>query len=155
MHQIIGNILQVTLHTNQPQNLNDANQVMDNALATCKHAMRCSVSAPIGTTPGAMVFGRDMIMDVPLLANLAAIQDGCQQMIDKNIMKQNKKRIEYHFCVDNRVIQIVWNKTKLSEQLDGPFQILATHCNGNITIQQTSIVTNTQSTRWFTPYKGQ
>ena len=81
----------------------------------CMHAMRCSVSAPIGTTPGAMVFGRDMIMDVPLLANLAAIRDGRQQMIDENLIKQNKKRIEHHFRVGDFVMQIVWNKTKLSE----------------------------------------
>ena len=155
MHQTIGDILRVVLHTNPPQNINDANQVIDNALATCMHAMRCSVSAQIGTTPGAMVFGRDMIMDVPLLANLAAIRDGRQQMIDENLIKQNKKRIEHHFRVGDLVMQIVWNKTKLSERSGGPFRVLATHCNGNITIQRTPTVTDTQSTRWFTPYKGQ
>ena len=101
-HQTIGDILRITLHTNPPQNLNDANQVMDNALATCMHVMRCSISAPIGTTPRAIVVGRDMIMDVPLLTNLAAIRDGCQQMINKNLIKQNKKRTEYHYCVGNR-----------------------------------------------------
>ena len=47
--------------------------LMDNALATSTHATRCTVSAPIGTSPGALVYGRDMIMDVPLIANLAAI----------------------------------------------------------------------------------
>ena len=75
MHQTAGDIQRVTIHTNPPQNLNDANQLMDNALATYMNVIRCSVSVPIGTTPGAMVFGRDMILDVPLLANLAAIQD--------------------------------------------------------------------------------
>ena len=154
MHQTIGDILRVVLHTNPPQNMNDANQVMDNALATCMHAMRCSVSAPIGTTPGAMVYGRDMIMDVPLIANLETIRNGRQQMIDENLIKQNKRRIEHHFRVGDRVMQIVWNKSKLSERSSGPFRILATHTNGNITIQRTPTVTDTQSTRWFTPYKG-
>ena len=85
------------LHTNPAQDIHDANQVMDNALATAMHANRCIVSAPIWTSPGALVYGRDMIMDVPLIANISAIWDGRQQMIDKNLIKQNKKRIEHHY----------------------------------------------------------
>ena len=118
MHQTIRDILRVVLHTNPPQNMDDANQVMDNALATAMHATRCAVSTPIGTSPGALVYGRDMIMDVPLIANLSAIRDGRQQMIDENLIKQNKKRIEHHYRVGDRVEQIVWNKTKLSKRSD-------------------------------------
>ena len=110
MHQTIGDILRVVLHTNPPQNMDDANQVMDNTLATSMHATRCVVSAPSWTTPGALVYGRDMIMDVLLIANLSAIWDSRQQMIDENLIKQNKKRIEHHYQVGDRVKQIVWNK---------------------------------------------
>ena len=154
MHQTVGDILQVVLHTNPPQNENDANQVIDNVLATAMHATRCVVTGPIQTSPGALVYGRDMIMDVPLIANLSAIRDGQQQMIDENLIKHNKKRIEHHYCFGDRVEQIVWNKTKLSKRSDGPFRVLATHCNDNLTIQRTPTVTDTQSTRWFRPYKG-
>ena len=97
MHQTIGNILQVVLHTNPPQNMDNANQVMDNALAIAMHATRYAVSAPVWTSPGALVYGRDKIMDVLLIANLSAIWDGRQQMIDENLIKQNKKRIEHHY----------------------------------------------------------
>ena len=95
-----------------------------------------------------------MIIDVPLIVNIRVIRDGRQQMIDKNLIKQNKKRIEHQYRVGDRVKQIVWNKTKLSKQSDGPFWVLATHCNGTLTIQRTPTVTDTQSTRWFRPYKG-
>ena len=154
MRQTVGDILRVVLHTNPPTNMNDANQVMDNALATAMYATRCAVTAPIRTSPGALVFGRDMVMDVPLIANLTAIRDGRQHLIDANLIKQNKKRIEHHYRVGDRVEQIVWNKTKLSQRSDGPFRVLATHCNGTLTIQRTPNVTDTQSTRWFRPYKG-
>ena len=154
IHQTISDILQVVLHTNPPQNMDDANQMMDNALATAMHATWCAVTGPIWTSPGALVYGRDMIMDVLLITNLSAIRDGRQQMIDENLIKQNKKRIEHHYQVGDRVKQIAWNKTKLPQRSDGPFRVLATHCNGNLTIQQTSTVTDTQSTRWFCPYKG-
>ena len=80
--------------------------------AITQHATRCVVSSP---TPGALVYGRDMSMDVPLIANLSAIRDGRQQMIDENLINQNKKRIEHHYRVGDMVEQIVWNKTKLSQ----------------------------------------
>ena len=38
MHQTVGDVLRVILHTNPPQNIDDANQVMENALATAMHA---------------------------------------------------------------------------------------------------------------------
>ena len=53
--------------------MDDANKVIDNALATAMYATRCAVSTPIRTLPGALVYGRDMIMDVPLIANLSTI----------------------------------------------------------------------------------
>ena len=56
-HQTIGDILQVILHTNPPTN-------------------RCSVSTPIQTTSGELVYRRDMIMDIFLIANLSTIWDG-------------------------------------------------------------------------------
>ena len=63
------------------------NQVMDNTLAKAMHVPKCVVSfSPIRTTPGALVYGRDMIMDVPLIAKLTAICDGQQQMINKNLI---------------------------------------------------------------------
>ena len=92
IHQKIRDILRVTLHTNPPINMNDANQFIDNALETCMHAMRCSVNATLDTSPGALVYDRDMIMDVLLIANQATIRDRRQHLINKNLFKQNKKR---------------------------------------------------------------
>lgn len=69
--------------------MHEVNQVMDNVLATATHTTRCTVSTPIRTTPGILVYGRDMIMVVSLIENLTAIQDFRQQMIDKNLMRQN------------------------------------------------------------------
>ena len=53
IHQTIRDILRVVLHANLPQNMDDANQVMDNALATAMHTTKYTVSAPIWTAPGA------------------------------------------------------------------------------------------------------
>ena len=57
----------MVLHTNPPTNIDDANQVMDNGLATVMYATRCTMSTPNQTTPGALVYGRYMIVDVLLI----------------------------------------------------------------------------------------
>ena len=56
--------------------MNDENQVIDNALATVMYVTRCVISTSIRTTPGALVYSRDMIMNVSLIANLTSIRDG-------------------------------------------------------------------------------
>jgi len=52
----------------------------------------------------ALVFNRDMMMDVPLIANLATIRDRRQHLIDENLRQQNAKRIEHRYQVNGRVM---------------------------------------------------
>mmetsp|Transcript_17487 Transcript_17487/g.38256 ORF Transcript_17487/g.38256 Transcript_17487/m.38256 type:complete len:116 (-) Transcript_17487:44-391(-) len=74
LHQTrMGDILRVLLHINPPTDEKDANQIVDNALATCVHSSRCAVNHTMQTSPGAFVFNRDMIMNIPLIANLYSI----------------------------------------------------------------------------------
>ena len=62
-----------------------------------------------------------MIMDVPLIANLATIRDRRQHLINKNLIKQNKKHIEHHYQKGDMVKQRVWDETKLSQIFCGPY----------------------------------
>ena len=87
----MGDVLQEILHTNSPTHKDDTNQVMEHTVATAMYATWCSISTPIWTTTSALVYGRDILMDVPLIANLSAIWDGQQQTIDKNFIRQTKK----------------------------------------------------------------
>ena len=103
MHQTVGDILRVTLHTNQPTNMNDTNQCIDNALATCMHSLRYSVNKALDTSLGALVYNRDMIMDVPLIGNLTTIRDRRQSLIEENLIRQNSNQIEHHYRIGNMV----------------------------------------------------
>ena len=90
----MGGILRVMLHINPPNNKNDANHiVVDNALATCVHSSRCAVNHTMQTSPKALVFQRDMIMNIPLIANLYSIQQRRQQLMGGNC----KEKIIYAF----------------------------------------------------------
>lgn len=87
MYQMIGDILQVILHKNPPTNMNDTNQSIDNILVTYMYDMYCIVNAIIGTSPSALVYNRNMIIDVLSIANLATIRDSRQHLIGKNLIR--------------------------------------------------------------------
>ena len=74
-----------------------AEQIMDNVLATVMHATQCSLNHTMKTSPGALTVRRDMFVDVPILADLVAIQNNRQQLIDNNLIGHNRKRYDYHY----------------------------------------------------------
>jgi hypothetical protein len=73
MHQTVENVLRILVHTNPPNNLSKAKDIVDDALATAMHAMRTTVATTLGSTPGALAFSRDMFLNVPLIADWQAI----------------------------------------------------------------------------------
>lgn len=71
-------------------------------------------------------------MDVPLLANLEQIRDRRQQLIDENLIRQNEKWIQHQYHVGEKINIEIWNKTKISRQLEGPFTIMVTRTYGTV-----------------------
>ena len=72
---------------------------MEHAIASCIHATRVALNHAMQHTPGETVFQRDMFLDIPVIADLVAIRERRQLLIDENLRKQNKKRIEHHYKV--------------------------------------------------------
>ncbi len=56
MHQAVTNVLRTQVHTNHPQNMTQARDIIDDALATVMHAMQTTVATTLGSTPGALAF---------------------------------------------------------------------------------------------------
>ena len=75
MHQSIANVLRTTLTLAPPQHIDDALQLVEDAIATTVYTTRVSVSRALGVSPGAMVFRRDMFVDLPILIDLVLIQE--------------------------------------------------------------------------------
>ena len=84
-------------------NKNEADQAVDNALYTCMHALRSAVNHTMQTSPGALVFHRYMLMDVPLIADLDAIRGRRQQLINDNLIRLNKKCADHNYSVNERI----------------------------------------------------
>jgi hypothetical protein len=75
MHQTVGNLLRTLLHTNPPQNIVDANALIETALATASRALHATVHHTLGLSPGAIVFARNMLLGVPCVADLVQLRD--------------------------------------------------------------------------------
>ncbi len=57
MHQTVNNVLRTQVHTNPPQNMTQARDIIVHALATAMHAMQTTVaSTTLGSTLGALAF---------------------------------------------------------------------------------------------------
>lgn len=155
MHQTVANILRTVLYSHPPQNLNDANQILDNALATCVHVTRCSVNSTLQNSPGAIVFQRDMLIDVPLLADLAVIRDRRQALVDDNLRRQNARRRDYDYSVNNLVMRFAHDPDKLEPRLHGPYRIQQVYTNGTVDLIIPPGYIERVNIRQIVPFRGQ
>ena len=81
------------------------------------------------------MFQRDMLMNLPLIADLDAIRDRRQQRIDGNLIKSNNKRVDYNYQVGEMVKVKVWDPAKMEARFKGPYQIMQTLTNGTVKLQ--------------------
>ena len=63
LYTTVANILRTLLHSNPPEKLTQAKDVMDDALATVMHVMQTTVMTTIDSTPGALNFSRNMSLN--------------------------------------------------------------------------------------------
>jgi putative transposase len=153
MHQTAGNIIRTLSHAQPPQNMLQAYQILDSALASTMHALRCSMHHALGMSPGAFIFQRDMFLNIPLIANLQTIQDKRQVLINENLRRQNLKRRSFDYAIDQEVLIKVPNPRKLDDKAEGPYTITQVHVNGTITIRRTQHVTERINIRRVLPYR--
>ena len=127
---------------------------MDNALATVMHATRCAVNNTMKTSPGALTFRRDMFIDVPIMADLIAIRNNRQQLIDTNLTRHNYKRYDYHYTLGQRIMVKVYDPVKMEEKLHGPCPILELRTIGTVQIARAPHVVETFNLWKIVPYTG-
>jgi hypothetical protein len=102
MHQTIGKSLRV-LSTLHPQaGILDAQQLVDNAIANAVYVTRATFHSSLNTTPGALAFGRDIVLDIPLIADLQLIQERRQHLIDDRLITANRRRFSYDYNVGDK-----------------------------------------------------
>ena len=135
MHQTVGNVLRVLLYSNPPQNMTQARDIVDQALATAMHAMRVTTASTLGSMPVALAFSRDMFLNVPLIADWYTIAQHREQYVNDNLRRANRKRHQYDYAPGQKVLKKVHDPAKLGVRTTGPYNIEHTHVNGTLTIE--------------------
>jgi hypothetical protein len=92
MHQTVGNVLRTLLHSEPPQNIADTKEFVDESLSIAMHAMRAGIHSTLGSSPGSLVFNRDMFLNIPLIADWHAITQKREHLIHENLIQENQKR---------------------------------------------------------------
>jgi hypothetical protein len=105
------------------------------------------------TSPGAAIFERDMLFDVPFLADWSNIGEFRQKQTDKNTVKENKGRVDWDYQPGDKVLVIKDGILRKSESWHDsePRTITSVHTNGTIRIQH-GIKPERLSIRRVTPY---
>lgn len=155
LHSTVGDILRTLLREQPPQNVAQAYELIDAALASAQYAVRVAVNRALGHSPGAIVFHRDMFHPIPLLINYNMIRDKRQVQIDDNNRRANLKRRFMDYQPGQQVLVLKYNPSKLEDKAIGPFTIHQIHVNGTVTIQRTPFVRERINIRRIRPYRAQ
>jgi hypothetical protein len=95
-----------------------------------------------------------MFLDIPLLADLRAIQERRQVLIDENLRRLNNRRISHDYQQGERVLLLVPSPRKLEGNYSGPHQIVQVHANGTLSIQRTPHLIERVNIRQVRPYRS-
>jgi hypothetical protein len=135
-----------------PNHLDDAHLLVDTALANAVYATRATFHGGLLTTPGALSFSRDMVLNILFVADLNLIKDHRQQLIDERALRSNERRHAYDYQPGQEVLKLVYKPDKLEPRAQGPYEIIAVHTNGTLTIQLNATTIERISIRNVKPF---
>ena len=101
VHQTIGNIIRTFELEN---NYLDETDPWKGILSATAFAIRTTYHTTLKKSPGQLVFGRDMILNVKHIANWEVIRAQKQRLINQNNQRENSKYIPYTYTVGQQVI---------------------------------------------------
>ncbi len=134
IHAVLGNMLCTSeLDMAESVKASDINVFLsDTAWAICS-----TYHTVLKASPGAATFGRDMLFDIPFIADWHKIGEHRQQLTDINKARENEGRIDYDYKVGQKVL--VWKEGIFckSESIwhRKPWLITSVHRNETITVQ--------------------
>jgi hypothetical protein len=110
---------------------------IDVFLSDASWAVRSTYHTVLKASPGAAIFGRDVLFDIPLIADWQKIGEHKQRLTDLNNARENKGRIDYDYKVGQKVLVQKEGILRKSESIwhRKPWLITSVHTNGTITIQ--------------------
>jgi hypothetical protein len=110
---------------------------IDVFLSDAAWAVRSTYHTVLKASPGAAIFGQDMLFGIPFIADWQKIGEHRQRLTDLNNACENEGRMDYDYKVGQKVLlrkegilrnaESIWHKR--------PRLITSVHTNGTIMVQ--------------------
>ena len=152
-HQSISNTLRTMLHTYSPNNIDQINDIMDTCFATAAYASKVAIHRTLNVSPGALVFQRDMILNIPLITDLLHLHERRQIIINDRLRRANLRRRTFDYQPGDEILILTTDPTTLRDRGIGPFTITQVHTNGTVTFQRTPHIVERINIRRIKPYR--
>jgi transposase InsO family protein len=151
MHKTVLDMLSSSLRE-PPDNVATATELVDTCLAAASRALRSAIHQSMQVSPGALVFHRDMLLPIPMLANYNEIRLRRQAIVDENNRKANLRRYFKDYSPGDQVLILLQPLSKLGQQTAGPFPITQVHVNGTVSIERSPGVFERLNIRRIKPF---
>ena len=136
IHGVLGNMMQ-TSALNKSDTADES--MVDEFITNASWAVCSTYHTVLKLSPGAVVFGRDMLFDIPYLADWTAIGQRRQKLVDQNNVWENKNRVDFDYRTGQKVLLRKEGILRKAEtRYEGPYVITEVHTNGIIRIQRGS-----------------
>ena len=118
-------------------------------------SLHATVHKTMGLSPGAIVFHRDMLLDIPFVADLMLLRDKRQALIDYSLRRENNRRRSHDYAIGDLVLELIPKEKQATLGLvtKGPFCVVQVHTNGTLTIERSPNVIERVNIRNFRPFK--
>ncbi len=134
IHGVLGNMLR-TSELNMAESVKTSD--IDVFLSDAAWAVHSTYHTVLKASPGAAIFGRDVLFDIPFIADWQKIEEYRQRLTDCSNARENEGRIDYDYNVGQKVLvrkegilrnaESRWHKKS--------WLITTVHTNGTITVQ--------------------
>jgi len=155
VHSTIGLIFRSMIALKPPTTQQQATHLMEDSIAQAILASRCVSHGSLNNfSPGAITFHRDMLLDLPLVADILTLQQLRQGAIDSRLLKANQKRKPRDWRVGEQVLlaNAIRPGDRLRPTYTGPYTIIRVHANGNVRLQFPNGTQDRVNIRRLKPY---
>jgi hypothetical protein len=137
-HQMLGNSIRSFQLQDKPYY--DPDDPWGGILAAVAFALRSTYHMTLQATPGQLIFGRDMVLNVQHLTDRTAIKAHKQQIIRKNNRIENSKQIPHHYQIGDLVMLENNRANKYEQPYSGPYHITQVNTNGTVPLKINAVM---------------
>ena len=108
-------------------------------------------SKPLGASPGALAFGRGMLLPTPAAAGPRLARARRQTLAGQASLRESQRRRSHGYAAGGQLLAKAFKPSALQERWHGPFTITQAHSSGTASYMLSELVAGRASTRRAKP----